>query len=195
MSDPVEGAVLRELLEQIAAGEASALAALYERTVDRLNALVQRIVRIEADADDVLSEVYRQVWERPRQYTAERGPVLAWLYVIARTRSIDLVRRRRVLVDIEVTPLGAMDASVVSERVDAPELLAALQAGTALHAALRDLSAEQRQMLELSFFRGLSHLEISEQTGLALGTVKSHIRRGQQAMRKALEARGISDAG
>lgn len=195
MSDPVEGAVLRELLEQIAAGEASALAALYERTVDRLNALVQRIVRIEADADDVLSEVYRQVWERPRQYTAERGPVLAWLYVIARTRSIDLVRRRRVLVDIEVTPLGAMDASVVSERVEAPELLAALQAGTALHAALRDLSAEQRQMLELSFFRGLSHLEISEQTGLALGTVKSHIRRGQQAMRKALEARGISDAG
>lgn len=195
MSDLDEGAVLRDLLEQIAAGEASALTALYERTVDRLNALVQRIVRIEADADDVLSEVYRQVWERPRQYTAERGPVLAWLYVIARTRSIDLVRKRRVSVDIEVTPLSAMDASVVCERVDAPELLAAVQAGSALHAALRKLSAEQRQMLELSFFRGLSHLEISEQTGLALGTVKSHIRRGQQAMRKALEAQGISDAG
>ena len=178
------------LLDEIIAGKTDALGVLYDLSVDALKALVLRLVRNHADSDDVLSEVYKQVWERPRQYQAERGPVMAWLFVIARTRALDLMRKRRNNVDL------ASVAPNVREESDAPalaadDLLQSIQESSHIHRALLQLTAEQRRMLDLAYFQDMSHQEIADSTGMALGTVKSHIRRGQQALKEVLEAQGL----
>lgn len=181
---------LLALLEEIIANKPEALGALYDLSVDALKALVLRLVRNHADSDDVLSEVYRQVWERPQQYQAERGPVMAWLFVIARTRALDLIRKRRNNVDLASVPPSAHEESDNLEPA-ADDLLQSTQESSHIHRALLQLSAEQRRMLDLAYFQDMSHQEIADSTGLALGTVKSHIRRGQQALKAVLEAQGL----
>ncbi len=187
-----ESEELANLLAQIAAGSHTALATLYEMSVDRVHGVVARIVRNDADADDVMCEVYRHVWERPQQYSAARGPVMAWLLIIARSRAIDWVRKRRTMLNFDSTPFNEIDPSALAEVTDAPDLLNALQTNSQLHDALKELSADQRKMIELAFFKDLSHFEIAELTGIALGTVKSHIRRGQEKLKQALIARGVT---
>lgn len=181
---------LLALLEEIIVGKADALGALYDLSVDALKALVLRLVRNHADSDDVLSEVYRQVWERPQQYQAERGPVMAWLFVIARTRALDLIRKRRNNVELASIAPSAHEESENPEPA-ADDLLQSTQESSHIHRALLQLSAEQRRMLDLAYFHDMSHQEIADSTGLALGTVKSHIRRGQQALKEVLEAQGL----
>ena len=181
---------LLALLEEIIVGKADALGALYDLSVDALKALVLRLVRNHADSDDVLSEVYRQVWERPQQYQAERGPVMAWLFVIARTRALDLIRKRRNNVGLASIAPSAYEESENPEPA-ADDLLQSTQESSHIHRALLQLSAEQRRMLDLAYFHDMSHQEIADSTGLALGTVKSHIRRGQQALKEVLEAQGL----
>ena len=181
---------LLALLEEIITGKADALGALYDLSVDALKALVLRLVRNHADSDDVLSEVYRQVWERPQQYQAERGPVMAWLFVIARTRALDLIRKRRNNVELASIAPSAHEESENPEPA-ADDLLQSTQESSHIHRALLQLSAEQRRMLDLAYFHDMSHQEIADSTGLALGTVKSHIRRGQQALKEVLEAQGL----
>ena len=181
---------LLALLEEIITGKADALGALYDLSVDALKALVLRLVRNHADSDDVLSEVYRQVWERPQQYQAERGPVMAWLFVIARTRALDLIRKRRNNVALASIAPSAHEESENPEPA-ADDLLQSTQESSHIHRALLQLTAEQRRMLDLAYFQDMSHQEIADSTGLALGTVKSHIRRGQQALKEVLEAQGL----
>ena len=187
-----EAEILAGLLASVAAGSHAALGTLYEMSVDRVHGVVARIVRHEADADDVMCEVYRHVWERPQQYSNERGPVLAWLMVIARSRAIDWVRKRRTMLNFDTTPFNEIDPSALVEVTQAPDLLEALQTNSIVRDALKELSADQRKMIELAFFKDLSHFEIAELTDMALGTVKSHIRRGQEKLKQALIARGIT---
>lgn len=183
-------ATLLRLIEDIVAGKQAALGTLYDLTADGLNALVLRLVRNHADSDDVLSEVYKQVWERPRQYLAERGPVMAWLFVIARTRALDLLRKRRNTVDLaSVAPSAREETDTPVKAAD--DLLQSIQESSHIHRALLQLTAEQRRMLDLAYFQDMSHQEIADTTGMALGTVKSHIRRGQQALKEVLEAQGL----
>jgi RNA polymerase sigma-70 factor (ECF subfamily) len=183
-------ATLLRLIEDIVAGKQAALGVLYDLTADALNALVLRLVRNHADSDDVLSEVYKQVWERPRQYQLERGPVMAWLFVIARTRALDLLRKRRNNVDLaSVAPSAREETDTPVQTAD--DLLQSIQESSHIHRALLQLTAEQRRMLDLAYFQDMSHQEIADATGMALGTVKSHIRRGQQALKEVLETQGL----
>jgi RNA polymerase sigma-70 factor, ECF subfamily len=190
---------LLELMQQIAASQApaalisvarageAALAKLYDATVNALYALALRVVRNHADAEDVMCEVFKQVWERPAQYQHERGPVIAWLFVIVRTRALDLIRKRRDHVDFDQHSASVVDSSA-EPVAQADDLLQSMQEKSAIRAALLQLSQEQRRMLDLAYFHDMSHQEIAERTGVALGTVKSHIRRGQQALQQLLHA-------
>jgi RNA polymerase sigma-70 factor, ECF subfamily len=188
---------LLDFMQQIAASQAptalagaarageAALAKLYDATVNALYALALRVVRNHADAEDVMCEVFKQVWERPAQYQRERGPVIAWLFVIVRTRALDLIRKRRNHVDFDQH--AGLDSSA-EPVAQADDLLQSMQEKSAIRAALLQLTQEQRRMLDLAYFHDMSHQEIAEQTGVALGTVKSHIRRGQQALQQLLHA-------
>lgn len=170
---------LLPLLHQVQNGDHDAFATLYDRTSPRLFGVAMGIVGSSADAEDVLSEAYQQVWRTASGYEPRRGSVLTWMIVICRSRALDAIRRRRggeqpLMPDIAVTD-SAIDELEQSEI-----------GSTALAQALRGLSEEQRHLLAMAFFRGMTHQEIADATQTPLGTVKSHIRRGLLALRAEL---------
>jgi RNA polymerase sigma factor (sigma-70 family) len=166
------------------------LTRLYEATSGRVHGLALRIVRVAALAEEVVEDVFWQVWREAPRFDAERGRVLAWLLAIARSRAIDALRRnervrsREVAVDDD----DALDALAESrEHSEDPfDLIGASQHHARLHTLLAGLEPLPRQLLALAFMRGCTHEEIAEQTGLALGTVKSHIRRTLTLLRAQL---------
>jgi len=165
------------------------LAKLYEATSGRVYGLVLRVVRNTAAAEEVVEDVFWQVWREAPRFDAERGKVIAWLLNIARSRAIDTLRRQERVRAHEhaVEDDEAMEALADHDHDGSPEnLVAASQHHAKLHALLAALDPLPRQLLSLAFFRGCTHEEIAEQTGLALGTVKSHIRRTLAALKGQL---------
>jgi RNA polymerase sigma-70 factor (ECF subfamily) len=182
---------LAELIGGVCREEQAALDQLYSLTISRVYALALRIVRNEADAEEVSCDVYQQVWRSARQWNPRRGSPLQWIMVIARTRALDTYRTRR-WQRAQVHLDEAVDAYQGQAEPSVQELLEAFEAGSEVHAALSRLSAEQARLVGLAFFEGLTHPEIAERTQLPLGTVKSHIQRGLAALRKALADPGSS---
>jgi RNA polymerase sigma factor (sigma-70 family) len=166
------------------------LVRLYEATSGRVHGLVLRIVRSGALAEEVVEDVFWQVWREAPRFDAERGRVLAWLLAIARSRAIDALRRneRMRVREIAVDDDDVLDALAEGRgQGDDPfDLIAASQHHARLQALLAGLEPLPRQLLALAFMRGCTHEEIAAQTGLALGTVKSHIRRTLVALRSQL---------
>ncbi len=175
---------LRECLEGICEQNQSALGRFYDLTVSRVYSVALRIVRRADLAEEVVSDVFVQVWRDAYRYDDERGKVLGWLLVIARSRALDLLRRQDEAFS-HPEPYELVSEPESTQR-QPEDLLAAAQAGTALHAALEKLNPLQRQLLSLAFFRGFTHSEIVEHMGLPLGTVKTHIRRALDVLRKSL---------
>ncbi|MEQ1517600.1 MAG: sigma-70 family RNA polymerase sigma factor, partial [Usitatibacteraceae bacterium] len=175
---------LCECLRGICSGEQRALERLYDLTVSRVYSVALRVARRDDLAEEVVSDVYVQVWRNASRYDTERGRVMGWLLIIARTRALDLLRRQ----DEAFSHPEPYDlvSEPESRQAFPEELLAAAQAGSALHNALEKINPVQRQLLSLAFFRGLTHAEIVEHTGMPLGTVKTHIRRALDALRKTL---------
>ncbi len=173
----------------VGAGSAEALAQLYDATVSKVHALVRAMVPNADDAEEVTCDVYTYAWQTAAQYDATRGPVLNWLLTIARSRSLDALRRRRVrgrLIDEDAVTEDVAD----TKSSTAPDYyLNLFQTGTAVQAALAQLSADRRELIGLAFFEDLSHSEIATRTGLPIGTVKSHLRRALHTLRDSLYAR------
>ncbi len=176
--------VLRDCLDGICEQDQSALGRFYDLTVSRVYGVALRIVRNDDMAEEVVSDVYMQVWRDAHRYDDTRGRVLGWLLIIARSRALDLLRRQ------DEAFSHPEPYELVSEpdngQKNAEDLLEAAQAGTALHAAMSQLTPLQRQLLALAFFRGLSHSEIVEHCGMPLGSVKTHIRRALGILRETL---------
>lgn len=169
------------------------LARLYESTSGRVYGLALRIVRQAPLAEEVVEDVYWQVWREAPRFDAARGHVMAWLLTIARSRAIDALRRneRSRAAEVSVEDDDAMEALAADhqhrhDNSDPFDLVGAAQHHARLHALVAGLEPLPRQLLSLAFFRGCTHEEIAEQTGLALGTVKSHIRRTLVALRGQL---------
>jgi len=180
-------AALVALLGRIRFGDASALGQLYDLTVGRLHALALRVLGNADDAEEALSDVYLQVWERAASYCPERGAVMAWLQTLAWSRSSDLARARRRRQPPGLHPDDTPLAYMACEE-PGPQLLAERAgAGARVQAALAGLGEAQRRVLELAFGEEMSHAQIAELTGQPLGTVKSHARRGLAALRAALD--------
>lgn len=172
-------------LRAMARGEEQALAEFYDATLGRSYALALRIVRDREAAEDVVAETYLQAWREAARFDPARGNPLAWLLTICRSRALDYLRRLEPVAfhaEPETLPGAEISTAVATE-----DLVASLEDGHRVRAAVAQLPEVQRQLLALAFFRGLSHQEIAEQTGLPLGTVKSHLRKAQDALRKLLE--------
>jgi RNA polymerase sigma-70 factor (ECF subfamily) len=172
------------LLERLAAGtDEAALSELYDRYQAQMYGLAMRITRDAALAQDAVQEAFMGVWRHAARYAAGRSSARTWILSITHHRAIDLVRRRRAttaLPDTEETP-GALTAPDVW-----PEVARAADAA-AIRAALGTLPEEQRQVIELAYFEGLTQVEIAGRTGAPLGTVKSRSRLGLATLRRALE--------
>lgn len=181
-------AELLSLVRGVAAGQESALEALYERTSSRIYGLALRITQQRQVAEEVVSDVYLQAWRGAAGFDPNRGSVLAWLMIQCRTRAIDHVRRRNSRHEQD-----ALIADLKDEATACPQdLVYGTQRSAMLQQALQTLNARQRQLLSLAFYRGLSHSELAEYTGMPLGTVKTLIRRGLASLRGHLSNVGIS---
>jgi RNA polymerase sigma-70 factor, ECF subfamily len=175
------------LIERIARGHQSALTELYELTVAKLFGLARLILRNTADAEEVVCDTYAQIWESARRFEAGRGSVLGWMLTICRSRALDLLRQRRSRARTTDGFEREAQSGDVAD-VAAPEvLLIALQQGSSVQRAMAALTPLRQRLVALAFLQGLSHQEIVEQTGLPLGTVKSHIRRALTALREELK--------
>ena len=178
------------LMAAIARGERRAFAELYDRHAGLVLAISLRILRDRAEAEDVLEEVFWELWRRRERYQRERAEPLPYLMTLARSRALDRLRfrRRRERVWLELhEPEGRSEPP---DRGDADPFADALaaQRRRAVESALGELPAPHRRAVEMNFFEGLSHREIAERLGDPLGTVKTRIRQGLLTLRKALRA-------
>jgi RNA polymerase sigma-70 factor (ECF subfamily) len=171
-SDP---AADRDLLQQVALGSSAAMRTLYERCAGRAWAVTLRILGSRSDAEEVLQETFLEVWRRAREFDPDRGGVETWVMMIARTRAID--RKRTLSTMARVAEEAGTQPPPVSATPAGPfESAEQGQARARVSVALRELPREQRQVVELAYFEGLSQREIAERTGDPLGTVKTRTR-------------------
>ncbi len=167
------------LMKAITDRHQSALRELYHRYGKTLKSVVTRVVHEETEADDVLQEIFLQIWKEARNYSAKAGRPLGWVVTLARRRAIDRLRRRQAYTrakDRFEEHVEQQPASWVGNRID-DELIAA-DLRRFLERQMRTLPAYQREVIELSFFEGRSHREISALTGTPLGTVKTRLELG-----------------
>jgi RNA polymerase sigma-70 factor (ECF subfamily) len=171
-------------LERIARGDQSAFAELYDRHARLVYSLALRILQERADAEDVVQEVFAQVWTQASRYDPSRGAVAAWMLMLTRSRAIDRLRARRSRPE---SAAAADEAESVADFAAAQdvELLSAEQV-VRLQRALADLPTAQRTALELAFYEGLTHTEVAARLGEPLGTVKTRIRQAVIKLRESL---------
>jgi RNA polymerase sigma-70 factor (ECF subfamily) len=169
----------RELsqLRRAARGEAEALRGLYERYAPIVFAVGLRILANRNESEEVVQDTFLEVWRRAGEYDPRRGSPIAWVITIARTRAIDRLRARasqeRMLVKTDSSPPPSASPADLNEDRELRERV---------QAALVGLPAEQRRVLELAYFEGLSQSEIAKKTGEALGTVKTRVRLGMEKL-------------
>jgi RNA polymerase sigma-70 factor (ECF subfamily) len=173
------------LIRGVAAGDQQALASLYDATSRAVYGLLLRILADASTAEEVLLDVYAQVWRQAASYSAERGTPLAWLTTIARSRAIDRLRRGR-LEQQHTGPLDLSTAQVASAGLGVEEEVEAREKGAVVRAALNALAPEQREVIELAYYGGMSHSEIAAARNLPLGTVKTRTRLGMMRLREML---------
>jgi len=150
---------------------------LYDRCAPIVYSVALRILRDSAAAEDILQDVFMQLWRNPDAFDASRGSLPGWLAVIARNRAIDSLRKRRAETDI-----SEVVVSIEPDLVSEAEWNRALEK---IRSALGRMPGPQRSALEMAFFEGLTHSEIAAKTGEPLGTIKTRIRAGLVSLRKA----------
>jgi RNA polymerase sigma-70 factor, ECF subfamily len=165
------------LIARMRAGDQSAMADLYDRYSGVVYGVALRVLANTTAAEDVVQEIFLQLWRNPQSFDAERGRLAPWLAVIARNRAIDHLRKRPLEDSIDELPIS----TGVDLESDAAQKLAIEK----VRGVLAQLPAEQRKALELAYFEGMTHTEIAGKTGEPLGTIKTRIRTGLLALRKA----------
>jgi len=179
-------AVELDLLARVAQRERAAFEALYDRYANILYATAMKFLKEDADAQDVVQDVFIQIWDKAKLYDPAKGKPLTWALTLTRNRSIDRIRaiqrRTRLRDDFEKETVADESAGVreALSGVDASEK------GQILRDAVGRLSAEQRQVIELAFFGGLTQSEVAERLGEPLGTIKARARRGLMKLKEIL---------
>src|SRR6201992_156874 len=177
--DPAGAQLDADLLGKVQRGDELAMAAIYDRYSRIVYSVALRVLRDPASAEDVLQEVFMQMWRSPAKFIAARGSLGGWLAVVTRNRSIDRLRRKRPSEQVEELYLASpFNLADEAERNTLMQRVRAI----VLH-----LPLEQRKTLEMAYFDGLTHTEIAEITGDPLGTVKTRIRSALLTLRKEME--------
>jgi RNA polymerase sigma-70 factor (ECF subfamily) len=168
------------LLALVQRGDDYAMASLFDRYSKIVYSVALRVLRDPASAEDVLQEVFMQIWRNPGSFVATRGSLAGWLAVVSRNRSIDALRRKR--------PTESVDDMALASNYNLADEAERNNMMEKARGVIGLLPVEQRKTLEMAFFDGLTHSEIAEMTGDPLGTVKTRIRSALTTLRKAFTA-------
>ncbi len=175
-----DGSVVRAIAE----GSQEAVAELYDRYAPMLLGLARKILGSPEDAEEILQEVFVHVWDRAGRYDPTRSSVSTWLVLIARSRAIDRLRSRRVVDRTHTT--AHQQAPVEHASADGASRVLHVERRGRVRNELARIPDEQREVLELAFYKGLTQREIAEETGIPLGTVKTRTLLAMKKLRKAL---------
>ncbi len=178
------------LMTRVAAADSRALEKLFERHAGVVKSVIFKIIHNEAEAEDVLMEVFFEAWNNASKYSAEKGKALGWLVTMARRRGIDRLRKRqsysratdRLQVEVKHDPeawISRRDPDGDTERADVRAFI---------RARMDELPPFQREAIEYAFFKGMSQREIAAHTGIPLGTIKTRIELGLKKLSLSLEA-------
>ena len=175
------------LMARIKEGDSGALETLYHRQTAMLRSVIARIMNNESDIDDLVQEVFLELWNRAESYSEEKGKALGWMITLARRRAIDKLRKRqayhRAEERLRLEPTAALHHSV-DEEANSGELTGIFKK------LLEQLPEAQRHALHLSYYCGMSQREIAAKTGIPLGTVKTRLELALRKMRSAVLALG-----
>ncbi|HEX4008210.1 MAG TPA: sigma-70 family RNA polymerase sigma factor [Acidobacteriaceae bacterium] len=169
------------LVERMMAGDENALSALYDRYSGMLFGMLVRVLRDPQAAEEILQDLFLQLWRGAARFDATRGSLPAWLMVIGRNRALSRLRTRayrEAAEDIDAFPANAVPSSVnLADEAERSLLMEKLRT------AMAALPGEQRQAVELAYFEGMTQTEIAARTGSPLGTVKSRVRTAMQSLK------------
>ena len=178
----------RQLIQAVARGSGDALGELYDRYASIAFGLARRILPQPDLAEEVVQDVFAQVWRDAPRYERDRATVAGWIVMLTRTRAIDRLRARKARPD-QVTAVEPSSAPALVSTTRSPEAVTiSEQEVRQVKSALGELPENQRALVELAYYEGLTHTEIAERTGVPLGTVKTRLRTAMMALRMALSS-------
>ncbi len=175
------------LWTRIAQGSTDALADLYDRHAAIVFGLARRIVSRAEDAEEVVQDVFAQIWKQAARYSGGRGTVAGWIVMLTRTRAIDRLRARRARPDEDRGEDAGAAMSLTSASADPERVALSGEQVQRVAGALAALPESQRSLVDLAYFEGLSQSEIAARTGMPLSTVKTRMRSAMGTLRQKLE--------
>jgi RNA polymerase sigma-70 factor, ECF subfamily len=176
-----------ELMQRLACRDLGAFRALYDRYGNLVYSAVLRVLRDGQTAEDMVQEIFLRIWRKPESYVAQRGRFVTWLTSVSRNRAVDEIRSRGRRYRYEAASPEEQERELPSTDNNDPAMRAELSDQRRLIlAALAKIPTEQRQIIEMAYFGGLTQQEIAERLSQPLGTVKTRIRLGMQKLRAAL---------
>ena len=180
-----------DLMLAVQGRHGAALELLYRRHVSLLRAVIFRAVHQDADADDVLQEVFIEIWNRAESFDAKKGRALGWMITLARRRAIDRIRRNQAYQ--RSSDRAELEFTATTETRppnQAQERMSTEETREVIAAILQRLPDNQREAVELAFFRGLSQRQIAAKTGIPVGTIKTRLQLALSKIERALK--GVS---
>jgi len=181
----------RLYLRDIARGDANSLARLYDECAATLLGLALRMMKNKPDAEEIILDVFEQVWRTAHSFDPARGSVWRWLTLLVRSRSVDRLRTVAFKRDRDRLSISD-DWDLVSHEPLPDRTTIFNEERTLIKTALQRLPGEQRQAVELAFFSGLTHVEIASELGVPLGTIKTRIRAAMEKLRISLTQGGLA---
>jgi RNA polymerase sigma-70 factor (ECF subfamily) len=180
-----------QVMQMVQSRNPESIGILHDRYSRLLKALIMKVLHNEAESDDLLQEVFLEIWDRAAGYSQEKGKALSWIVTLARRRAIDRLRKReaycrmedRLLEETKRNPQDSIDH--VEEDVEHAEMREHLQR------VMATLPPAQRQAIEMAYYRGMSQRDIAAETGIPLGTIKTRLELGMKKLTEAL--RGYED--
>jgi RNA polymerase sigma factor (sigma-70 family) len=181
------------LVARIAQRDQVALSLLYDRYARVLYAVVYKSLTSVEESEEVVLDVFAQVWRLAERYDATKARVDTWLFMMTRSRVMDRLRKMQRSPPVTSVSAPETEIQLPAPGVDPVEVAVMSERRSQVLAALQQIPAEQRQVIELAYYQGLSQSEIAAQTGLSLGTVKTRVRLGLNKLRVALGS--LAEAG
>ncbi|MEM7553965.1 MAG: sigma-70 family RNA polymerase sigma factor [Cyanobacteria bacterium P01_A01_bin.84] len=176
-----------QLIIQIAQGDQKALSTLYDRYARPIYSLVLKMLNSVEESEEIVLDVFSQVWRTAQNYNIERGRVDTWLFMMARSRSLDRMRSKQRKANTISISNETDDIKIASNSTLPEEDLLIKERRGRIIVALYEIPPEQRETIELAYFQGLTQKEIAEKTGVSLGTVKTRIRLALSKLKSMLQ--------